>query len=104
LKDSTKLIPANGVYAVTVQLENDTKIIFGMMNIGYRPTVSTLQKQSIEIYLFDFEADLYNSHLIVRLHKRIRAEENFLNLANLKSQLNKDEAAIRSYFTSFSKR
>ena len=104
LKDNTKLIPANGVYAVTVQLENDTKIIFGMMNIGYRPTVSTLQKQSIEIYLFDFEADLYNSHLKVRLHKRIRAEENFLNLANLKSQLNKDEAAIRSYFTSFSKR
>lgn len=104
LNDSTKLIPANGVYAVTVQLENDTKTLFGMMNIGYRPTVSTLQKQSIEIYLFDFEADLYNSHLKVRLYKRIRAEENFLNLANLKSQLNKDEAAIRSYFTSFSKR
>jgi riboflavin kinase/FMN adenylyltransferase len=104
LNDSTKLIPANGVYAVKVQLLNEEKPYFGMMNIGYRPTVSTLQKQSIEIYLFDFQADLYEAHLKVSLYKRIRKEEKFVNLATLKSQLSKDEALIRSYFTSFSKR
>lgn len=104
LEESTKLIPANGVYAVTVQLENDQKTHFGMMNIGFRPTISSFQKQSIEIYLFDFQSDLYNSHLKVRLHKRMRAEEKFLNLANLKTQLSKDETAIRSYFASIFKR
>ena len=104
LNDSTKLIPANGVYAVKVQLQNEEKLYFGMMNIGYRPTVSQAQKQSIEIYLFDFQADLYEAHLKVSLYKRIRKEEKFVNLATLKSQLSKDEALIRSYFTSFSKR
>lgn len=99
LKDNTKLIPANGVYAVKVQLQNEEKPYFGMMNIGYRPTVSLAQKQSIEIYLFDFQADLYEAHLKVSLYKRIRKEEKFVNLATLKSQLSKDEALIRSYFS-----
>ncbi len=104
LNDSTKLIPANGVYAVKVQLLNEEKSYFGMMNIGYRPTVSLAQKQSIEIYLFDFQADLYEAHLKVSLFKRIRKEEKFVNLATLKSQLSKDEALIRSYFSIISNR
>lgn len=104
LNDSTKLIPANGVYAVKVQLLNEEKSYFGMMNIGYRPTVSLAQKQSIEIYLFDFQADLYEAHLKVSLYKRIRKEEKFVNLATLKSQLSKDEALIRSYFSIISNR
>ena len=102
LKDSTKLIPANGVYAVKVLLKNEGKTYFGMMNIGFRPTVSQAQKQSIEIYLFDFQADIYDSHLKVSLYKRIRTEEKFVNLATLKSQLSKDEALIRSYFSTIS--
>ena len=102
LKDSTKLIPANGVYAVKVQLNNEEKSFNGMMNIGFRPTVSEAKKQSIEIYLFDFQADIYDSHLKVSLYKRIRTEEKFVNLATLKSQLSKDEAVVRSYFSSIS--
>ena len=102
LNDSTKLIPANGVYAVKVYLKNEGKTYFGMMNIGFRPTVSQAQKQSIEIYLFDFQADIYDSHLKVSLYKRIRTEEKFVNLATLKSQLSKDEAVIRSYFSTIS--
>jgi riboflavin kinase/FMN adenylyltransferase len=104
LNDSTKLIPANGVYAVKVELNNEQKSYNGMMNIGFRPTVSEGLKQSIEINIFDFQGDLYDSHLKVSLYKRIRMEEKFVNLASLKSQLSKDETAIRSYFTTFSKR
>jgi riboflavin kinase/FMN adenylyltransferase len=103
LNDSTKLIPANGVYAVKVQLNNEEKSYNGMMNIGFRPTVSEELKQSIEINIFDFQGDLYDSHLKVSLYKRIRMEEKFVNLASLKFQLSKDETAIRSYFTTFSK-
>ena len=103
LNDSTKLIPANGVYAVRVLLHRDEKRYNGMMNIGFRPTVSEGLKQSIEINIFDFQGDLYDSHLKVSLYKRIRKEKKFVNLASLKSQLSKDEAVIRSYFTTFSK-
>lgn len=102
LKDSTKLVPANGVYAVKVRVNNEEKTYFGMMNIGYRPTVSQAQKQSIEIYLFDFQGDLYDAHLKVSLYERIRKEEKFVNLATLKSQLSNDEAHIRSFFSSIS--
>lgn len=102
LKDSTKLVPANGVYAVKVRVNNEEKMYFGMMNIGYRPTVSQAQKQSIEIYLFDFQGDLYDAHLKVSLYERIRKEEKFVNLATLKSQLSNDEAHIRSFFSSIS--
>jgi riboflavin kinase/FMN adenylyltransferase len=102
LNDSTKLIPANGVYAVSVTINNEEKHYNGMMNIGFRPTVSQEQKQTIEIHLFDFQDNLYDSHLKVSLYKRIRKEEKFVNLASLKSQLSKDEAAIRSYFTTIS--
>jgi riboflavin kinase/FMN adenylyltransferase len=102
LNDSTKLIPANGVYAVSVTINNKEKHYNGMMNIGFRPTVSQEQKQTIEIHLFDFQDNLYDSHLKVSLYKRIRKEEKFVNLASLKSQLSKDEAAIRSYFTTIS--
>jgi riboflavin kinase/FMN adenylyltransferase len=102
LNDSTKLIPANGVYAVSVTINNEEKHYNGMMNIGFRPTVSQEQKQTIEIHLFDFQDNLYASHLKVSLYKRIRKEEKFVNLASLKSQLSKDEAAIRSYFTTIS--
>jgi len=103
LNDNTKLIPANGVYAVKVELNNEEKSYNGMMNIGFRPTVSEGLKQSIEINIFDFQGDLYDSHLKVSLYKRIRMEEKFVNLASLKSQLSKDETAIRFYFTTFSK-
>ena len=102
LNDSSKLIPANGVYAVSVTINNEEKHYNGMMNIGFRPTVSQEQKQTIEIHLFDFQDNLYDSHLKVSLYKRIRKEEKFVNLASLKSQLSKDEAAIRSYFTTIS--
>ena len=102
LNDSIKLIPANGVYAVKVQLNNEEKSYNGMMNIGFRPTVSEGLKQTIEINIFDFQGDLYDSHMKVRLYKRIRMEEKFVNLATLKSQLSKDEALIRSYFSTIS--
>jgi len=103
LQDTTKLIPANGVYAVTIYLQNDAIAHYGMMNIGVRPTVSVEQKQTIEVHVFDFEGDLYTTSMKVVMHQRIRAEQNFSNLASLKTQLIKDETAIRTYFNQFSK-
>ena len=53
--ENYKLIPQNGVYIVKSYIEN--KIVYGMMNIGFNPTVDG-QNHSIEIHYFDFDADL----------------------------------------------
>lgn len=88
LNDPNKLIPANGVYAVMVNYNN--RVIGGMMNIGTRPTVSSNGQRTIEVHLFDFDEDLYNKCIQMRLISRIRDEVRFESLEALKTQLYQD--------------
>jgi riboflavin kinase/FMN adenylyltransferase len=97
IEDKNKLIPTHGVYAVEVLLEDKSKH-FGMLNIGIRPTVSNEYKLSCEVFIFDFDADLYGSKIAVFLLKRIRKEFKFSGIEALKEQIGKDEEAIRGYF------
>lgn len=83
--DPLKLIPKEGVYAVIVNA-NDS-IYKGMLNIGFRPTIDTNNKQSIEVNIFDFENDLYNSGIEVALVSRLRDEKRFPSIEHLKEQL-----------------
>jgi riboflavin kinase/FMN adenylyltransferase len=93
-----KLIPANGVYAVRVELAD--KVLSGMMNIGTRPTVTNGDEQRLEVHIFDFEAELYGEILTVQLLRRIREEQRFDSFDELKNQLKQDEKAIRAYILS----
>jgi len=93
--DKWKLIPADGVYAVTVKL-GETQY-FGMLNIGKRPTISDNQ-HAIEVYIFDFSADIYGADIKVEFIKRIRDEKQFDNLELLKNQLQVDENNCRTFF------
>nr|WP_214446637.1 bifunctional riboflavin kinase/FAD synthetase [Flavihumibacter rivuli] len=102
ITDNEKLIPANGVYAVTVQLtdangkEYSKNFLKGMMNIGVRPTVDGLNRV-IEVNIFHFNADIYGHTLSVTLHHRLRAEKKFDGLEALKAQLALDkESAMTS--------
>jgi len=90
IKESYKLIPKNGVYAVSC-LIND-KRVFGMMNIGVNPTVNG-EGQTKEVHLFDFEEDLYGRKVQVDMHARLRDEQKFESIDDLKAQLNKDKEA-----------
>jgi riboflavin kinase/FMN adenylyltransferase len=91
-----KLIPRNGVYSVKVLLQDGSQH-FGMMNIGRRPTVNEGEEpNSIEVHLFDFEANLYDQQISVQLLSRLRNEIKFDTLDELKKQLSHDEMAIRS--------
>jgi riboflavin kinase/FMN adenylyltransferase len=94
LTDNEKLIPANGVYAVTVRRTSGNQdpfnILKGMMNIGVRPTVDGLNRV-IEVNIFDFSADIYGEVLAVTVKHRLRAEEKFDGLEALKIQLAKDK-------------
>ena len=83
-----KLIPADGAYAVMVNIMNAP--FKGMLNIGYRPTVNGKLK-TIEVHIFDFDEDLYGQNLQISFIKRIREEIKFLDIELLKEQLLKDK-------------
>lgn len=83
-----KLIPADGIYAVTVV--HGRARYKGMLYIGNRPTVNGT-KRAIEVNLFDFSGDLYGESLTLRFHTFIRGDEKFPDLDTLKQQLAQDK-------------
>jgi riboflavin kinase/FMN adenylyltransferase len=87
-----KLIPADGVYAVRVHYR-DT-LYQGMLNIGLRPTVGGLTR-TIEVHLFDFDQALYGQELIIHFEARIRQEQKFAGMEELKRQLGRDKEDAR---------
>jgi len=92
VSEKLKLIPADGVYAVNIKVKNTT--FKGMMNIGIRPTVgnhNNAKQSKIEINLFDFNENIYDEIIEVRVISRIRNEIKFENLNALKEQLIKDQ-------------
>ncbi len=94
IEENDKLIPRNGVYVVKSTINQKT--VFGMMNIGFNPTVDG-KKQTIEIHYFDFEADLYDQHLRVSVLNFLREEQKFESVALLKEQLIKDKEASLAF-------
>lgn len=88
IEENYKLIPKNGVYFVQATLDNTQ--VFGMMNIGYNPTVSGIDK-SIEVHFFNFNADLYGRHIQIDVLDRLRDEQKFESIEALKAQLYKDK-------------
>lgn len=83
-----KLIPADGIYAVTVSHAN--KVYGGMLYIGFRPTIHGV-KRNIEVNIFDFDADIYGDTLIIHFHKRLREDRTFDGLGPMKAQLALDK-------------
>jgi riboflavin kinase / FMN adenylyltransferase len=83
-----KLVPADGVYAVLIEIGK--KNYKGMMNIGLRPTVNG-QRRKIEVHIFHFNRDIYGQLIVVRFIQRLRDEIKFPDLEALKSQLNRDK-------------
>ena len=94
IEEDYKLIPLNGVY-VAKSILNE-KPIFGMMNIGTRPTVDGTTK-TIEINFFDFKQDLYEQKITVSLLHRMRSEQKFESVDALKNQLSKDKTRAENY-------
>jgi len=93
IKETYKLIPADGIYAVRVC--NKYKKFDGMLNIGHRPTVGGEHK-TIEVHIFDFDEDIYNSEISLEFIDHVRKEVKFESVEALKAQLKKDEKAVRS--------
>jgi riboflavin kinase/FMN adenylyltransferase len=69
-----------------------------MMNIGTNPTVGGKDK-SVEIHFLDFTGDLYGRYITVSVLHRLRDEQRFASVDDLKAQLKKDQEATFSYIT-----
>ena len=87
-----KLIPANGVYAVKVKLDNNN--YSGMLNIGNRPTLNENNNETIEVNIFNFDEDIYNKEIQIEFYERIRDEEKFDEISELKKQLEIDKEKV----------
>lgn len=93
--ESYKLVPANGVYVVASVLNGKT--VYGMMNIGNRPTVNGTGT-TIEVHYHDFNEDLYGQQIKVSIYHRLRDEVKFESFDALKLQLEKDRQQSLAYF------
>lgn len=82
-----KLIPKNGVYAVSSHYRGKT--IYGMMNIGINPTFEA-DKRTIEAHFFDFNENLYGQNLKINFLDRLRDERKFESVEALMAQLTQD--------------
>ena len=94
IEENDKLIPKNGVYVVKSSINQKT--IFGMMNIGFNPTVEG-EKLSVEVHYFDFDANLYNQEIRVSMLEYLRPEKKFDSVTLLKEQLTKDMDSALDY-------
>ena len=88
IKETYKLVPKNGAYVVKSKTKG--QLVYGMMNIGFNPTVSG-KERSIEIHFFDFDKDLYDQKLQIDILERLRDEHKFDSVNALKDQLVHDK-------------
>ncbi|MFA5650774.1 MAG: bifunctional riboflavin kinase/FAD synthetase [Proteiniphilum sp.] len=88
-----KVVPALGVYAVLVHLRD---VVYpGMLYIGTRPTLHEDSEISVEVNLFDFDADLYNQSMTVEFIDFIRADEKFDTMEALVARIHQDKEEVK---------
>ena len=97
VEEPYKLIPKPGVYIVKTIIKD--KKVFGIMNIGHRPTVNG-KHQTIEVHLLDFDADLYGKTIQIHLAYRLRDEQKFDSVEALFVQIKEDEQKARALIQS----
>lgn len=84
-----KLMPANGVYVVSMIIDGTEYV--GMANIGLRPTFTTDTAPTLEVHILEFDNDLYNTTLDVQFHARLRGEHKFGSREEFLAQLEHDK-------------
>ncbi|MCF6268213.1 MAG: bifunctional riboflavin kinase/FAD synthetase [Melioribacteraceae bacterium] len=98
VENKNKLIPKNGVYIVKALIEDE--VVFGVMNIGLRPTFADTLSTVIEAHLFEFNKDVYGKTIEIEMLKRIRDEKKFNNKEELIYQIGRDKKEAIRYIGS----
>lgn len=94
IKNPHKLIPASGVYAANIKIDNT--YYKGALSIGYRETVFDNSTLTTEVFILDFDSDLYNKDLDILFIDFIRPQIKYENWDLLKEQIKKDVIAVRA--------
>lgn len=90
--------PLHGVFAVIATLGNKT--YKGVANIGNRPTLDG-ERMQLEVHLFNFDRQVYGSHIAVTPVKKIRDEVKFGSFEQLKNQITKDAQQANEVLSNF---
>jgi len=97
------LLPPTGVYAVKFTIEKSKETFQGVCNVGYKPTFhkEKADKPSIEVYIFDFNRDIYAEEVTIEWHRRLRSEQKFSGIEELIAQIEKDKKSAHNYFEKY---
>lgn len=94
--------PLTGIFVVEVCGVNKlspSMIYQGVASLGVRPTVQENGKPILEVYLFDFNQEIYGQYLKVNFLHKLRDEEKYIDLETLIQQIKKDVVQAKSFFS-----
>ena len=97
LHPQNRVIPRNGVYVTGTLI--DGKWRRSVTNVGVRPTFESAAEPSVETFVMNWSGDLYGDVVRVRFLHRLRDEQKFSSLDELKRQISKDVARANNYFS-----
>ena len=86
-------VPGDGIFVSTVEIEN--KQYPGALSIGIRPVIKNDDTRKIEVYILDFNKDIYGKEIKVNVIKKIRNQIKYNSLEDLKIQIKKDITEIK---------
>lgn len=97
--ETYKLIPGDGIYAVTVEMGEDKnpETYRGMAYIGQRPTINGMTR-NIEVNIFDFDREIYGQNIKMNFLAFLRHDVRFTGLEALKIQLQQDKEDTLAFF------
>ena len=98
LSTNEKILPPEGVYAVTAKIDGSE--FPGVANWGKRPTVNAAEVPVLEIHLLNYTGNLYDSHIHVLFRKRLRPEKRFNSLGELQHAILQDIKDVKNFFAS----
>ena len=87
--DNNRLYPPSGIYGAFLQVsDKNSKVLYGVVNIGYNPTLK--QELSLEVHILDFDREVYGEKLYIQIVKFMREEKKFSSIDELKATIQAD--------------
>ncbi len=93
-----KALPLAGIFVVEAEDEQSRALWRGVASVGRRPTVNEVSVPLLEAHLFGVDADLYGRHLRVRFLARLRDEEKYAGLDELRAAIARDVKNAKEWF------
>ena len=94
-----KLVPGDGVYFVSAEVGGER--LYGMLNIGVRPTFGTSGIRTVEVHLFEFNDAATDRNMTIHFLKRLRGEKTFASADDLVRQLSADRDACMKHIAAY---